>query len=656
MYAASGLLPGTCSRALAGPPPGLSECRPSARWVAGSGSLAGPRSPTHSSQAPLEAPLFELDPQLIVVATLAVSLLLFATDALRYDLVAALIVIVLALTGTLSPTQAYSGFADPAVILIAAMYVFSRAVNRWGIAEWIAQKLLAGKPGTSEAWIVVRVTLVSGLLSSVLSNTGIVATLIPVLSSLGRRVRIAASRLLIPLSYGSLFGGLVTLLGTSTNVAIDSELQRAGQPGLGLFEFTHLGLILLVAGALYFVWPGRLLLPTHRSGESLTEHYQVPKFVTEVLVEPSSTLMNRTVSEAPFFEKHGVSVLGIVRPGSEGAILAPGPYNRIRPEDVLIVQGEPDAIVALRKELGLSERPSVEVDGTRLDSGDVQVVEAVVPAASPLVDHTLAETDFRARTGLNVLAISQHARVHPTKIGSMRLETGDSLLIQGHVRDLDRMRESRELIVLDEVEVRPLGRGAALTLAILACVLLAPVLFGTDLSVAALTGGVALVLTGCVRPDDARRAIDWSVLLLVGGMLALGTAFKTHGLHTEVGRAILELGSGIESPRLLIAIFLVATVVLTQLTTNVTAGVIMVQVAVSAADQMGYDSRAFVMAVLTGASLAFMSPVAHQANTMVVGPGDYRFSDFLRVGTPLTILITGLEVLLLPLLWPLQPL
>lgn len=590
----------------------------------------------------------------MVIATLVVSLLLFATDALRYDLVAALIVIVLALTGTLTPVEAYAGFADPAVILIASMYVFSRAVNRWGLAEWIAQKLLAGGPGSSESWIILRITLVAGLLSSVLSNTGLVATLIPVLSSLGRRMRIAASRLLIPLSYGSLLGGMVTLLGTSTNVAIDSELRKLGEPGLGLFEFTHLGLILVAVGALYMIWPGRRLLPTNRFGETLTEHYQVPKFVTEVLVEPTSTLMNRTVAELPFFEKHGVAVLGIVRPESEAAILAPGPYNRIRREDVLIVQGEPEAIVALRKELGLSERPSVEVDGTRLDSGDVQVVESVVPAASPLVGRNLRESDFRARTGINVLAISQHARMHPTQIGSMELAVGDSLLIQGHIRDLERMRESRELLVLDELETRELGRGAAITLAILAAVLLAPITLGTDLSVAALAGAVGLVLTGCVRADDARKCIDWSVLLLVGGMLALGTAFKAHGLDREVGSIVLSISDGIDSPRILIGLFLVATVLFTQLTTNVTAGVIMVQVAVSAADQMGFDPRAFVMAVLTGASLAFMSPVAHQANTMIVGPGDYKFRDFLRVGTPLTILLTGVEVLLLPWLWPLQ--
>ncbi len=607
---------------------------------------------------PRTPPLFEnLDQsQLIVLATLAVSLLLFVTDALRYDLIAALIVLVLALSGTLTPEQAFAGFADPAVVLIASMYIFSRAVNRWGLAELIAQTLLGGgRRKTSEGFLAFRVTAVSGLLSSVLSNTGVVATLIPVLSSLSRKLKIPVSRLLIPLSYGSLFGGLLTLIGTSTNVAVNGQLREMGATPLGLFEFSGLGLVLLLAGSLYFLGPGRLLLPNKRQGETLTEHYQVPKFITEVLVEPSSTLMNRTVAEAPQFHGQGVGVLGIVRPGAD-TILAPGPYNRIRSGDVLIVQGEPEKLVGLRKELGLRERKSVEVDGTRLDSGDVQLVEAVLPAGSPLNDRTLAETDFRARTGINVLAVSQHARVQPTKLGHVRMHVGDSLLLQGHERDIERMRASRELLILDELDLAPFGRGAMLTILILGAVLAAAAFGLADLAVAALAGATALVLTGVVRPDDASRAVDWSVLLLVGGMLALGTAFESHGLSSIVSESLLQFGSATSSPHFLIGLFLVSTIVLTQLTTNVTAGVIMVQVAVESARTLAIDDRAFIMAVVSGASMAFMSPVAHQANTMVVGPGDYRFRDFLRVGAPLTLIVTALEIVILPLMWPITKL
>lgn len=614
----------------------------------------------------------------IVLATLAASLVLFVTDALRYDVIAGLVVVVLAATRVLTPEEAFAGFADPAVVLIGSMYVFSRAVNRWGIATAIAQRLLVPRGdrrgAAVEGPLAARVTAVSGLLSSVLSNTGVVATLIPVLSSLARRLDLPVSRLLMPLSFGSLLGGLITLLGTSTNLAINRVIEREiandralvaagaapafeGLEPFGLFEFAHLGLILLAVGTLYFIWPGRLLLPRSRVDETLSEHYRVPSFVSEVLVEASSALAGRTVAEAGSLGPHPIAVIGIVRAGEtadeSGPLLAPGPNRRIRSDDVLIVQGDPDAILALREELGLRERPSVDVDGLRLDSGDVQLVEAVVPAASDLVGRTLAESDFRATTGLNVLAIAQHARVLPSKLREARLDVGDTLLLQGHQRDIDRMGQSRRLLLLGEVERPALGRGALITIALLGAVLAVAALGWLSLSVAALAGAIGLVLAGAVRPDEARAAVDWSVLFLVGAMLALGVAFESSGLADHVVQGLLGLGSAVTGERALIALMLGATVLLTQLTTNVTAGIIMAQVALQVGAELAYDPRALVMAVIAGASMAFMSPVAHQANTMVVGPGDYRFKDFLRVGTPLTILMFAVLIAILPLLWPL---
>ncbi|QDU85139.1 Citrate transporter [Planctomycetes bacterium Pla163] len=596
------------------------------------------------------------DHQLIVLATLAMSLLLFVTDALRYDLIALLVVLALAAAGTLTPREAFRGFSDPAVVLIASMYVFGWSVNRWGIAEVLAQRLLGVGRRTaapSESWLAARVTLASGLLSSVLSNTGIVATLIPVLSEISRKHLIPASRLMMPLAYGSLLGGLLTLVGTSTNLAIDGVLRDHGHAGLGLFDFVHLGAILLVVGSLYFLWFGRFLLPSRRVDESLTEHYRVPQFVSEVMVEASSSLNGCTVGELDLLARHELTVIGIVR-GEGGALVVPGPQNRVSEGDVLVVQGEPQSLVTLRDELGLVERESVDVEGTRLFSSDVQLVEAVVPAGSALVQRTLGQSDFRARTGLNVLAIAQHGHVRPGAMAERRLVVGDSLLIQGHRNDIARLRRSRQLIVLDEVLTRHLSSRAWITLAWLVAVLAAAGVGLLPLSVAALSGAVGLVLTGCIRPDEARGAVDWSVLVLVGGMLALGIAFQKHGLDVEVAGVLLTLCQGIESPHFLVGLFLCATVLFTQATSNVTAGVIMTPIALSVADALGRDPMALVIAVLSGASLAFMSPVAHQANAMVVGPGDYRFRDFVRVGTPLTALLVAIEVVIVPLLWPMH--
>ena len=460
------------------------------------------------------------DSQAIVLATLAASLLLFVTDALRYDLIAVLVALVLAITGCLEPEQAFAGFSSPAIVLIASMYVYGHAISKWGVAEIIGQRLLArGATGPgSEPRLVLQITLVSGLLSSVLSNTGVVASLIPVLSSVARRCQVPVSRLLMPLSFGSLLGGMLSVIGTSTNIAVNGAIKDVGGEEFSLFEFSHFGLICLGVGCLYWLSPVRGRLSRSRAGESLTEHYRVPQFVTEVLVEPTSTLINRTVAESGLFERHGISVLGIARPG-ETSTLAPGPYNRIRHDDTLILQGEPDAILKLRQDLGLRERKSVSVGDTRLVAADVQLVEAVVPAGSPLVGSTLADVDFRAQTGLNVLGISKHGHVRPASLGNLPLEIGDTLLLQGHEPDIERARRKRELLVLGELETQPIGRGALITLLTLALVLLVAALELVDLTVAALGGAVALVLTGVIKPDEVRRNLDWSVLILIGGML-----------------------------------------------------------------------------------------------------------------------------------------
>lgn len=592
-----------------------------------------------------------LDPSTIVLLTLAGSLVLFFTEALRFEMTALLVVVVLAGSGVLTSTEAFSGFSSPAVILIASMYVFGRAVVRWGLAEVAGEKLL--RTGAhSEASLCFSVTLIAALLSTVLSNTGVCAAMIPVVSTVARKRNVPASRLLMPLAFGSLLGGTVTVIGTSSNIALNGFLLERGFEGFSLFEFARLGIVMVLLGSLYFLGPGRLLLPLRRVDESLTEHYQLPKFVTEILVEPSSTLINRSVIDLPHFERYGITVLSIVRSDNEATVVAPGPYNRVRPDDVLIVQGEPDALLRMRQDLDLRERQSVSLGDTRLDSADVQLVEAVIPVNSPLVGQTLIEADFAATTGMNVLALSKKGDIAPTKIGNTRLATGDTLLIQGHRRDVDRARQRREVLVLAELEPPPIGRGAMITLALLAFVLLTSVLDIAPLEVAALFGALGLVLTRCVTTEEALRAIDWPIVLLVGGMLALGAAFNKSGLGEDVAMMFDSLQGG--DPRWILLLLLLVTTALTQVTNNVAAVSIMTPVALAMAAQGSVQPRPLLIGVMVGASMAFMSPVGHQSNAMVAGPGDYKFKDYLRVGTPLTLFLCFAAWILIPLMWDLQ--
>ncbi len=609
--------------------------------------LAAPPRACHPDPA---LPIFE--PSTIVLITIGVSLLLFVTESVRYDLIAVGVVVVLAGTGVLTPKEAFGGFSSPAVMLIAAMYVFGAAFTRWGIAEALGSKTLGTGDTGSETSLILKIVLVSALLSGVLSNAGVVAILIPVLSGVARRRGIPSSKLLMPLAYGSLLGGLLSVIATSKNLAVNGIISDSGHEPLALFEFTHFGLALLAVGLVYFIFPGRQLLPSKRVDRSLTEHYQVRRFVTEVLIEPNSTLINRSVADSEFFRKYDVTVIGIVRPDST-SILAPGPYNRIRRDDTLILQGEPDDILRLQRELSLDRVPQATIEDTQIVSGDVQLIEAVVPANSELCGRTVKDSDFKDRTGLNVLAISKHGALQPGRIADTILEVGDTLLIQGHDHDIERVRRSRELLTLGELETERIGRGAMISVMTLVVVLVVAFFGWMPLSVVAVSGALLLIVTRCVPAKDVYNQMDWQALILIGGMLSLGTAFRISRLDKELVDQIQQLQGLIGSPHMMIALLMLCSVVLTQLTTHIAAAVIMTPVALSFAERMGINDRSLIMAVLSGCSMAFMSPVAHQANAMVVGPGDYKYKDFLKVGTPLVVILFGVSVFLIPIMFPL---
>lgn len=584
----------------------------------------------------------------IVFAVLLGSLALFISDVVRYEVVALLVPLALFVTGALTATQAFAGFGSPALVMIASMYVFAEAVTRCGLAQAIGQRLLL-REGQSELELGLRVVLVGGILSTVISDTAVTACLLPVVLGVARKAGVAPARLLIPLSFSTLLGGMVTVMGTSTNIAINSTLEKLGERPLGLFEFSGVGFAMLGLGVLYFLGPGRWLLPRPGVQETATEQHTLPEFVTELEIEPTSTLINRSLGEMTSFEQHGITVLGLVRAGGHGTLIAPGPYHRIRGDDVLLLQGPRESILRMRTEFALRERASPAL---QLDAEGVNLAEAVIPAMSPLIGRTLVLADFRSRTGLNVLAISKASQVKPETVGHTRLQVGDTLVIQGHQSDIERARSGRELLLLSEIPSAPLGRGMLITILALAGVLLFASFNIWPLAVASLAGALVLVLARVMPTQDALASIDWSVLILVGGMLALGDAFERHGVALRVAEMITGIGSAGAHPSVLLAVLLVSTTLLTQVIANVSAGVIMTPVALSIAAQSGFESRPFLIAVVIGASTAFMTPVGHQANTMVTGPGNYRYRDFMRVGSPLTLIVIVGATILIPLFSP----
>lgn len=599
----------------------------------------------------------------ILVATVAAgSVAFFVSGRIRYDLIAMGIVLVLAASGTIGTEQALAGFGSGAAVLLASMFVVARAITRTGLAE-VGAQLLARWGGRTELRLLLVTGIAATLISTVLNDTAVVAILMPVVVSLARRSGIPPSRLLMPLAYASLYGGMCSVIGTSTNVAINGtirarvlEAEKSGTAeALGglhtfsLFEFSLLGLAISGVGLGWMLLCGRRLLPARVRDESLTERYEVRRFLTEVLISPASGFVGKPLAVAHLGERYGISCLGIVRRDGD-AVLAPTPYNYVRDGDTLILQGEPQQLVKFQEESRATLIPEARVGDVELRSSDVSIVEAIVPPNSPLVGQRLAESPLGESYRANVIALWRDGESYGTGLRDVRLLPGDALLLQAHAKDLQRLRRDQMLVLVEpEAGARSIGPKAWLTLAILG---LGVGLAGAELlalPVATLLMAALVVSFRCVDPDEIYESIDWKVILLTAGLLPLGLAFEQHGLSSGIAEGLRGL-SGTGAHLALLAALYATSVALTQVTTNVATGILLTPVAIDLALALGAPPNAYVLAVLFGASTAFLTPMAHAANLMVMGPGDYRFADYVRVGLP-QALVTMLFAVLAIYLW-----
>lgn len=461
------------------------------------------------------------------------------------------------------------------------------------------------------------------------------------------RRKTAASGLLIPLYWAAQFGGLCTLVGASTNLLVSSISERAGYGAFSMFEFGRLGVVLTVAGMLYFLLFSRWLLPD-RAPVSLPEAYHLGEDITELRVGESSKYVGRTLRQSRLGEEHDVTVL---RP-LHGEKRTWAPLDQPLPAgDVLLVRGRIRELMALKGTAGLELVPEFELGLDALESDDLRLVQALVAPRSRLIGRTLKELDFRGRYRALVLAILRRAHHLEQKLYAVRLELGDALLLQAPRDEIDRLRADESFIELDEVTEGPVRRRRApLAIGILAVAVAVAGLGIAPILVTAVVGAIALVLTRCLTLEEAYAAIDWKVIFLLAGVLPLGIAMERTGAAQRLVDGALgwaaELG-----PLALLAVIYLLTAVLTELMSNNATAVLLAPIAISIAEQQGIDPRPMLMAVTFTASTSFSTPVGYQTNAMIYNPGGYRYADFLRAGVPLNVVFWILAVLLIPRIW-----
>jgi len=580
------------------------------------------------------------------------ALVLFATEKLRVDLVALLVLLAVTLTGLVGPEDVFAGFANPAVITVWAAYIVSEGMFKTGVASKLGNLILRFSRG-SEARMIVIVMLVCGVISAFVNNVGATAMLLPAVVSVSRKSNVPVSKLLIPLSFSSLLGGKLTMIGTPANILATSMVADYGLPTFRFFDFTPIGLVVFSTGILYMTFIGRHLLPVRQAPGQDETTLQLRDYTSEVRVPQGSPLSGLSLFESRLGVDYDLTVVAIVREDRVSTRL--NRETRIQSDDLLIIKGLPENLVLAAKAKGLIivTEPHMELD--ELDDETNHIVEATLGPRSTMVGRSLSSIQFRERYGFNVLAIRREGAVVKDRLRGVKLHYGDSLLIQGPRHRLRGLNEHNDFLVLEPVRIsesrqKKMPVAIGLMILVVGLVLLA----GLHISIAMVIGAVAMVLTGCLTIEEAHESIDWRTVFLVAGMLSLGVAMEITGTAHYLADLLLGVVSGLGPLAALAGIYILSALI-TQPMSNAAAIVLVVPIALDTALGLGANYLAFTMAVVIGAATSFLTPVGHKANVLVFGPGGYKFGDYTRVGALLTLLLFIVTMIFLPILYPLFP-
>ncbi|MFN2510838.1 MAG: SLC13 family permease [Pyrinomonadaceae bacterium] len=588
----------------------------------------------------------------IVLALLFVALVLFGTERIPIDIVSFLLVIALVITNTLSVSEAFAGFGNDIVITVAGLFILTGGLAKTGVVDLVGRRLHRFA-GDSEFRITALIMLAAALSAAVMKNTTTTAMFLPVVLGIAARRNISPSKLLMPLAFGAILGGTCTLIGTSTNLAVSGALPRYGMDPFSMFELTKVGVPIVGVGMLYMLLVGIRLLPRRESAQSLTEQYHVRQYMTEVLVLDDSPLIGKTLGEARISDDLDLTVLGILR-GVQQYRIAPHPLEQIKADDLLLVQGRVEDILRVKSEAGIEIKADFTLSDALLEGGDVELFEAMVPRGSDFIGRTLKRLDFRKRYELVVLAINRHGVNLLSKISTVRLRFGDVLLLQGNREHVEDLAADDQVLLLEEISERQ-ARPAKRRWALLAfgVFLFFSVTHLVPLSVAVLLGVLVLIASRSVRTSEMYEMIEWRLIILIACMMSFGLAME----KTRADQYLADLIVGVTGqygPTAVLAGFFIMTVALTQPMSNQAAALVMLPIAVKSAVALGLNPRTFAIAVTYAASCSFLTPL-EPACVLVYTPGRYRFFDFVKVGSILTILVFAIVMWLVPIFWPLTP-
>lgn len=597
---------------------------------------------------------------LITLAILTAAIVLFLSERVSIDLVALLVLVALGLSRVLTTQEVFSGLSDNSVITLIAIFVLTYGLEVTGVADRMGNVVLQ-LAGKSEARLIAALMGMAAFMSLFMNNIAVASILLPATSSIARRSGYKLSRLLIPLAFGSLLGGSATLF-TTTNIVVSGVLKNSGYPGFGVLDFAPVGLPVVLVGITYMVLLGRRLLPSESPPErseirrqaekDLLRTYQLSERLFRAKIPPHSNLIHCRLADSSLREENGVNVVAVER--NEENFLAPSPDFVFEQGDVMLLEGRLEEFRQRDVEPFLEILPIPDYHEYDLETADNLILEVVLSPRSKLIGHSLREVHFREKYGMTVLAVWNGERVIRTGLADLKLAFGDALLLQGPRDRLSSLKLSTDLIVLsDQKEMaRGSSRKAPLALAIFVLSVLVAALGIFSVGEVLLAGALLMVILNVFTMEQAYQIIEWRIVFLVAGMLPLGLAMTKTGA-TSLFAAALYKNIGPYGPYALLLGLMVLTVLLAQAMKGAAVSALLAPIAIQTAQQAGIDPRAMCMGVALATSMAFITPLGHPVNILMMGPGGYRFRDFYKVGLPLTVLLLFVVMLLLPVFWPL---
>ena len=587
-----------------------------------------------------------------VLGLVLLTFILFVTEKFSLDVTALLILTILFIGGFLSVEEAMSGFSNPAVIIISLLFILSHALQKTRILEYLIVRINQLVSRSRPLGLGVYLLTIA-FASALMNNTAIVAIFMPVTIRLAHRYRMSPSKLLIPLSYAAIMGGTLTLVGTSTNLIVNSiYINNDGQP-LGMFEFAKFGWITLTIGIIYVLTIAPKILPSRTVTSSLTQSYHMAGYLTEMKLSKDSPLVGSSCQQRNISQNYDVIVLDIQR--GDRLITYKVGNEKLQADDILFVKGSVESFLQMKEVEKVSLLTDEKLTQNELEQEDNILIECMVTDQSNLIGKTIVNSNFRKRFYAFILAIRREGSIIRNKIAHVLIQSYDTLLIYGGRKELSKLANTSGFILLGEVEEQLVKVRfwwvsiiSIIFTILFAAVGLLPIIKGALLSV------VILLALRIITPNEAYQSIHWQVIILIAALIPLGTVIETTGTASFIGDSIAQLVrlfSDSYQPYILLGITYLITMILTEVSSNTATAIIMTPIVLSLAAKMGIDARPLIFGVCFAASASFSTPVGYQTNLMVYGPGGYKFSDFIKVGLPLSIALWLTAIIFIPMIW-----